>query len=134
MPIEGTYDLVGLLTATGLGLALANCAQNDGNIAMSIVTDKLSKSKQQIIELMVNLISLGFWAIVVWRMFIFANALLSSGRVSATASIPIYPFAFLLGFSVFCLCLVLLFNLNSSIRGAVTMFRECTPEEGGEGK
>jgi len=115
-PILGTVEIVGLLVATGLGLALANCEMTDFNIAMDIVTEKLSRRMQKILEIFVYLVSLSFWAIVVWQVFIYANTSFINGRVTATASIPIYPFIFILGFNVFCLCVVLVYKLICTIK------------------
>jgi len=46
LAILGTVEIVGLLTATGLGLALSNTEMIDFNIAMDVVTEKLSRGKQ----------------------------------------------------------------------------------------
>jgi len=133
-PITGTVEIVGLLIATGLGLALANCALNDGNIAMSIVTDRFSQGKQKVFDIIVYLVSLVFWAVVVWQIFVLANTSLANGRLSSTASIPIYPFVFILGFNVLCLCVVLFFKLVSLVSDIVSNFRNPTQKEMEEGK
>jgi len=129
-PIEGTYELVGLLVATGLGLALANCEMTDFNIAMDIVTEKLSRGAQKAIEILIYIVSLGFWAIVVWRIFVFASTSYTNGRVTATASIPLYPFIFILGFNVFCLCAVLAYKLIRTVKE----LRKAAPEGKEESK
>ena len=134
LPIPGAYDLVNLLIATGIGLALSNCALNDGHIAMSLVTDKLSKGKQQIIDIIVYLASLSFWAIVVWQMCVYGISVFNRGVVSPTATIPIYPFVFVLGFNVLCLSLVLAFKLADSVKGAVEMFRNRSGGSESEGE
>ena len=129
LPITGTFELVGLLTATGLGLALANCELNDGNIAMSIVTDRLPRNVQLFINAIVHLVSLGFFTMVVWRVFVYGSSALNRGLVSSTASLPIFPFIFLLGANVFCLWLVLAFKFTKSTRDIVMIFRGAPGEE-----
>ena len=123
MPILGTVEIVGLLTVTGLGLALANCEMIDFNIAMDIVTERLSRGKQRVISIVVYAISLCFWIIVVWRTFVYAATSFANGRVTPTASIPIYPFVFILGFNVFCLCAALAYKLAQAIKAASEEFR-----------
>ena len=118
-PITGTLDYVCLLSVTGIGLALANCAVNDGNIAMSIITDRLPRKIQKFLDIAVHLISLGFWALVGWRMCVYGIASKSLERVSPTAMAPLYPFIFILAFSFFCLCLVLAFKLIGSVADIV---------------
>jgi len=115
-PIMGTVEIVGLLVSTGLGLALANCEIAGSNIAMDTLTEKLSLKVQKLLEIVIYAVSLVFWSIIVWRIFVFANTLFINGRVTSTASIPIYPFIFVLGFSMLCLCVVLLYKLIRNIR------------------
>ena len=116
-PILGTVEIVGLLVATGLGLALAHCEMVDGHIGMDLSMDKfLSRGTQKVIEIVSFLISLSFWAVVVWRLFVFASTTFVNGRVTSTASIPVYPFIFILGFNIFCLCAAIGFKLVRSCK------------------
>jgi len=132
MPILGTVEIVGLLTSTGLGLALSNCEMKDGNIAMDVLTERLPRKAQKVIGLFIYVIALCFWAIVVWRIFIFAGTSYANGRVTATASIPIYPFIFILGFNVFCLCAVLAYKLVCTVKDLKAGFGK-PAREGKEG-
>ena len=133
-PITGTLDYVCLLSVTGIGLALANCAMNDGNIAMSIITDRFPRKIQQVLDIAVCLISLGFWVLVSWRMCIYGITSKSLERVSPTAMAPLYPFILILAFSFFCLCLVLVIKLFCSVADTITLFRrhpdDCVQGEG----
>ena len=121
LPIMGTYELVGLLTATGLGFALANCEIKNGNVSMSLFTDKMPKKIQGIIGIIINLLSLCLWAVVVFRLFLYGSSSFRSGWVSSTSSIPIYPFIFILGLNILCLCLVLLLKLANSVNVAIAL-------------
>ena len=124
LPILGTVEIVGLLIATGLGFALANCEMNNGNIAMDIVTEKLSPRTQKVIDIIIYSISLSFWAIVVWRIFIYAYTSYVNGRVTSTVSIPIFPFIFILGLNVFFLCAALAYKLILAVKDVSAEFRE----------
>jgi len=114
-PISGAYELVGLLTASGIALALANCAMKNGHIALTLFIDHLTAKKQDIVDAVVYTILLLFWVAVTWRMFAFGSSTASLGMVSATAQIPIYPFIFVLAIGMLCLCLVLLVKLAQSV-------------------
>jgi TRAP-type C4-dicarboxylate transport system permease small subunit len=129
IPILGTVELVGLLTVTGLGLALSNCEMQDFNTAMDVFTEKLPKKAQKIIDIFVYAISLVFFAIVVWRMFIFAGTSFTNGRVTPTTSIPIFPFIFLLGINVFFLCVVLAYKLVRDIKDISAESRKSSSNE-----
>ena len=123
-PILGTVEIVGLLIATGLGLALSNCEMLDFNIGMDVVSEKLSRKAQKILEIVTYSISLCFWAIVVWRVCVYANTSFINGRVTATASIPLYPFIFILGFNLFCLCVVLAYKFIRAVMSLPAEFRQ----------
>jgi len=126
-PITGTVEIVGLLVVTGLGLAMANCEMLDGNIGMDISLPWSTKV-DKIIQIVSYVISLSFWAIVVWRIFVYASTSFVNKRVTSTASIPVYPFIFILCFSVFCLCVALAYKLVLMIK-AVSELRKNPPEE-----
>ena len=131
-PITGTVEIVGLLVATGLGLAMANCEMLGGNIGMDISLP-WPRKVDKIIEIVSYVISLSFWAIVVWRIFVYASTSFTNGRVTSTASIPVYPFIFILCFSVFCLCVALAYKLVCMIMD-VSGLRETEREEKEESK
>ena len=119
LPILGTVEIVGLLVATGLGFALAHCEMVDGHIGMDLNLDKiLSQGTQKVIELVSYLISLSFWLIVVWRLLVYASTSFANGRVTSTASIPIYPFIFILGFNMLCLCVAIGYKLVRKFKEA----------------
>jgi len=118
-PIMGTVEIVGLLIASGLGFGMANCEMNDGNIGLDMEMKWLSERAHKILETVTLLVSLSFWVVVVWRMFIYANTSLVNGRITSTASIPIFPFIFILGINMFCLCVALLYKFVRNVRELV---------------
>jgi len=121
MPIMGTVEIVGLLIATGLGLAMANVEMNNGNIGLDMELP-WSRKIDKGIEIAMFIISLIFWAIVVWQIFIYAHTSYVNGRVTPTTSIPIYPFIFILGFNVLCLCAALAYKLIRAFSDASGIF------------
>ena len=131
-PILGTMEIVGLLTVTGLGFALANCEMLGANIVMDVMTEKMSKKSQKVIDAAVYSISLCFWAVAAWRIMVFAYASLMNGRVTATVSVPIYPFIFVLGLNVILLCAVLAYKLANFIKEASAEFDKSA--NGGKGE
>ena len=129
-PIPGAYELVGLFTAMGIALALANCALQDGHIAVGIFVDKLSLAKRQAIQILSHLISLGFWTTIAWGLFVFASTTFRRGMVSATAQLPIYPFILVVALGVFAFCLVLVSSLAQSVETVLKVSRHRRLERG----
>jgi len=118
-PILGTMEIVGLLCLTGLGLSMSNCEMINFNIGMDVVMEKFSRKTRIIVKTGTYTISLLFWMVVVWRMFIFAGTTYINKRVTPTTAIPVYPFIFILGFNIVLLCVVLAYKLFRAI-GAVS--------------
>ncbi|MCL2045787.1 MAG: TRAP transporter small permease [Oscillospiraceae bacterium] len=114
--IIGAYDLVGLLTATGIGLAQPQCTLGDGHIAVSILTDRLSTFWQNALSVIVNLVSLAVWLPICQRMFQLGISSYRAGRISSTAQFPVYPFIFIMAFGLLSLCLVLVSVLILSFK------------------
>ena len=134
-PIMGTVEIVSLLVATGLGLALANCEMLDGHIGMDLSLDKIfSQKTQKVIEAISYTISLSFWLIVVWRICVYANTSFINGRVTSTASIPIYPFIYILGFNILSLCVALASKLAIRIGDLSEMHGRSSQERKEESK
>lgn len=113
-PILGTYELVGFLTAMGIGLALAHCAFQDGHIAVSFIMERFPVKIQALVDVCVNAVALVFWAMAAWSLGKYGQSMMLKGLVSPSAEIPIYPFIYLLALGLGGLCLVLAFKLAVS--------------------
>lgn len=117
--ILGTYELVGFLTALGVGLSLAHCALQNGHIAVEILVNRLTSQVQVWVDIFINLVALGLWGMCAWHLGLYAKTMMASGLVSLTAQIPVYPVIYLVALSFSGLCLVLLVRSISSISKAL---------------
>ncbi|MHB8125231.1 MAG: TRAP transporter small permease [Desulfitobacteriaceae bacterium] len=115
-PILGTYELVGFLTAMGIGFALAHCAFQDGHIAVSFIMELFPQKIQSIVDILINAVSLMFWAGAVWYLGEFGQAMKMKGLVSPSAEIPVYPFIYLIALGLLGLSMVVLFKFLLSCR------------------
>ena len=115
-PILGTYELVGFLTALGVGFALARCAFQNSHIAIDFIMERLPSRPQAFIAAIINAVSAVFWAAAVWFLIKYAQAMKIKGLVSPSAEIPVYPFIYLVAIGLAGLCLVLLFKFLISFR------------------
>lgn len=115
-PILGTYEYVVFLTVATIGLSLANCAVQNGHIAVSFVVDRLPIKIQVVVDLIMNAAALFFWSLCVWQVGVYAKKMAESGVVSPTSQIPLYPFIYLVAFGLLALCLVLLVRTAESIQ------------------
>ncbi|MEN6324807.1 MAG: TRAP transporter small permease [Syntrophomonas sp.] len=114
-PLLGTIEYVNILTAITIGLALAYCAFQDGQIAIEFLVDKLPGKLQAGIDALTNLTSLLFWSLSAWYMIGYAYSSAMSGEVSATTGIPMYPMVYLVAFGLVALCAVLFFKIADAM-------------------
>jgi TRAP-type C4-dicarboxylate transport system permease small subunit len=118
-PILGAYEIVGYLTAIGIGLALASCAVQNGHIAVDLVINRLPCKLQATIDTLMNLIAFCFWGLAAWHLGKYAQEMTVSKVVAATTRIPLYPIIYLIALSVLGLCLVLMVKMFNSFKKAV---------------
>lgn len=119
VPIMGTVEFVGLLTAIAVGMSLAHCATSGGHIAVSLFFSKMSKGLQQITSILVNTVVFIFLWVIVWRLWIYAVTLRDTGQISLTMGISFYPFvmAIAVGFAIY--SLVVLVKIADNFKGGV---------------
>jgi TRAP-type C4-dicarboxylate transport system permease small subunit len=133
-PILGTYELVSLLTAVSIALALANCAINNAHIAVDFVVDRFPLMYQAISDSIINLTAIIFWGFSAWHLGQYANKMIQNGIVSSTAQIPIYPVIYLIALGLITLCLVLIIRWLDALKNAfacVSITRSWLPGEWG---
>ncbi len=117
-PILGTYEYVTMLTAAGIGLALAHCASQNGHIAVDFIIERLSQKLQAAADVLTNIIALSFWGMSAWYVAKYAGTMLESNTVSPTTQIPLYPVVYLISFGLLALSLVLSVGLSESLKRA----------------
>ncbi|MGI6449677.1 MAG: TRAP transporter small permease [Desulfitobacteriia bacterium] len=114
-PIIGANELTGFLTAIAVAFALAQCAWQNGHIAVTFLMERIPSKAQALLAVLVNALSLGFWMAASWYLVRFAQAMKLKGLVSPSAEIPVYPFIYLVAAGVGGLCLVLMVQLLNSV-------------------
>lgn len=115
-PLLGAYDYVVFLTVLTIALSLANCAIQNGHIAVDFVVDRLPVKVQAVIDLVMNAAAMFFWLLCAWQIGIYAKSMAVSGVVSSTAQIPVYPFIYLVAIGLLALSMVLLVRTMESMQ------------------
>lgn len=111
LSILGTYEYVGFLAALTVGLAIANCAVQNGHIAVDFIIERFSSRKQAWIDMLMNSVAFVFWGLSAWFICDYARQMVERGVVSPTTQTPFYAIVYLVAVGVFALCLVLLVRL-----------------------
>ena len=105
-PIFGSVEIVGFMATLAVVMALPYTHQVNGHIGVELVVRLLSEKAQSIIDICTGLVSLMLFAVVTWRMTVYARTMQESGEVSMNLELPEHVIIYV---SAFCL---LVFSLN----------------------
>ncbi len=97
-PIFGSVEIVGFMAILSVGLALPYTHQEKGHIGVEIITQMLSKRTQIIIDICTGSAAFLVFAIVTWRMLLYAGTMKKSGEVSMSLEFPEYLIIYALSF------------------------------------
>ena len=87
-PIFGSVEITGFLASLTVIMALSYTHEMSGHIGVEILVRHFSRTVQDIIELLTNLISLALCGVITWRMFLYARTIERSGEVSMNLQFP----------------------------------------------
>ena len=105
-PIFGSVEIVGFMATLTVVMALPYTHQVNGHIGVELVVRLLSEKTQAIIDICTGILSLVLFALVTWRMTVYALTMQKSGEVSMNLELPEHLIIYVTG-----LCL-LVFTLN----------------------
>jgi len=111
---RGAYETVGFLGAIVIAFALGYTQKRKDHIVVDILTEKFPKRVNRILDGINYFITMIFFAMVSWQVFVWGMKISKSGEVSETLKIMFHPFVYSvsLGFAVFSLTLILDFLKN----------------------
>ncbi|MFB3886034.1 MAG: TRAP transporter small permease [Thermodesulfobacteriota bacterium] len=113
-PYRGAYELVGFSGAIVIAFALGYTQRRKDHIVVDILTEKFPKRVNRILDGVNYLITMIFFALVSWQVFVWGMKVAKSGEVSETIKIVFHPFIYSvsLGFAVFSFTLLIDFLKN----------------------
>ena len=105
-PLTGTIELVQILFALTVGLALANCAVKGGHITIDFVADYFPEQIQKIARFITVTITIVTVTVSGWMLVGYADTLRETGRYTGSLKIAYYPFVYLIAIGFFIYALV----------------------------
>jgi len=111
---RGAYETVGFLGAIVIAFALGYTQKRKDHIVVDILTAKFPKRVNRVLDGVNYFITMIFFAIISWQVFIWGMKISKSGEVSETLKIVFHPFIYCVsfGFAVFSLTLIIDFFKN----------------------
>ena len=96
-PIYGSEELVSILAVLVVGFSLPYAHCQGSHIGVEVVVRRFQRLTRKIIKLLTDLISLGLFGVVAWRLFLYGKTLEKAGEVSLNLELPTYYVIFALG-------------------------------------
>jgi TRAP-type C4-dicarboxylate transport system permease small subunit len=116
-PVPGSIDIVMLAQVVAVSFATASGLILGRHITVEFFFVMLPNWAQAVVEVIVSLLGLLLFSFIVWRLGIYGHYMHTGGEVSATARIPLYPFAYGIAFALIPVCLVFFVQLvNAALR------------------
>jgi TRAP-type C4-dicarboxylate transport system permease small subunit len=106
---RGAYETVGFLGAIVIAFALGYTQKRKDHIVVDILTDKFPRKVNRILDGINYFITMIFFGIVSWQIFVWGMKISRSGEVSETLKIAFHPFIYSVsvGFAIFSLTLLI---------------------------
>lgn len=114
-PIFGSIELVIFMAALSVATALPYTHQVKAHIGVEILVRLFSKRVQTIMDLFTGFLSLGLFALVTWRMAVYAHTIQKSGEVSMTLEFPEYVLIYTVSFCFLIFFLLIIQDIVENI-------------------
>ena len=118
-PLLGAIDIVVLSQIVAIAFACAITLIVGRHIRVEFFVTRLPRRAQAVTDSIILIFVLAFFILIVWRLCVFGHSLQTWGEYTATARIPLYPFAYGIALASIPVCLVLLLGVLNSLARVV---------------
>ena len=119
-PIPGSFELTEFMMPVVITFGFAYCALEKGHVHVELVTSKLPRRTQAVMNGIACLVFFGLFLLITWQSWLRAKGMMDSGQTSITLAIPVFPFVLAVALGSAALCLVVLRDFFSYLSDAVT--------------
>ena len=114
-PVFGSIDIVMLSQLVAISFAASFALILGRHVRVEFFVTRLGGRAQAVIESIVSLIGFVLFVLIIWRLCVYGYDLQKGREVSATALIPLYPFAYGIALACVPVCLVFLSGFLNSL-------------------
>jgi len=115
-PIFGSVEIVGFMATLAVVMAMPYTHLVQGHIGVEIIVRLFSEKTQTIIDICTGIISLILFAVVTWRMTVYANTMKKSGEVSMNLEFPEHLIIYVTALCLLTFTLIILRDVLNNIR------------------
>ena len=114
-PVFGSIDMMMLAQLIAVSFAGAMAQITGRHVQVEFFMILFPRRVQGVVDAIINVLCLGFFVVVVWRLFVYGHYIQVGGEQTMTARMPMFPFAYASGVAIIPFCLVFLQQFMSSI-------------------
>ena len=119
LPVFGAIDIVMLSQVVAISFAAAAALILGRHVRVEFFVVMLPRRVRALIDIIIHLLGLTLFIMIIWRLCVYGYLLQTGGEESATARIPLAPFAYSIALASIPVCLVFLLEfLNAIVRMA----------------
>ena len=121
MPLNGTFELVGLIAAVVTGLTLADAQRAKSHIAIDLLMVRAPMRFQLWTAVLMTVVAVVMFVVLAWQLVVYGLNLQAEGAATASLQLEIWPTPLILAVGVGVLALALvadLFSLGRNLRMA----------------
>ena len=119
LPVFGAIDIVMLSQVVAISFAAAAALILGRHVRVEFFVVMLPRRVRALIDIIIHLLGLALFIVIIWRLCVYGYLLQTGGEESATARIPLAPFAYSIALASIPVCLVFLLEfLNAIVRMA----------------
>ena len=116
-PVLGAIDIVVLGQLVAISFAAAFSLLLGRHVQVEFFVATLPRRAQAVTDSIVFLFGLTLFILIIWRLCVYGYSLQTGGEVSATARVPLYPFAYGIAVASVPVCLIFFLEfLNAIVR------------------
>jgi TRAP-type C4-dicarboxylate transport system permease small subunit len=115
LPFRGAYEIVSFLGAVVIAFALGYTQKRKDNIVVDILTEKFPKKVNRVLDGINYFVSMIFFSIVSWQIYLWGMKIWESHEVSETLKVIYHPFIFCVSFGFAVLSLTLIVDFLKTI-------------------
>jgi TRAP-type C4-dicarboxylate transport system permease small subunit len=114
-PVFGAIDIVQLCQLVTISFAAGMTLILGRHIQVEFFYNLLPRRVQAVTDSLVHLLGLGLFVVIIWRLCVLGHSYQTTGEYTATAYIPVYPFAYAIAVACVPVCLVLFLEFFKSL-------------------
>lgn len=115
VPYRGAYEVVSFLGAIVIAFALGYTQKRKDHIVVDILTDKFPKHVNRILDSINYFITMIFFGIISWQIYLWGMKIWDSNEVSETLKIIYHPFIFSVSFGFAILSLTIFIDFLKTL-------------------